>query len=161
MSSGISSQQLFFTVLRLPPAPLKTLPRFPAASSGLFSRTFPATRFFLRFRGPCSVQWYFQPAALFYGSETAACPPQNPPTLPCSVQWPFQPTFPATRFFLRFRGPCSVQWYFQPAALFYGSETAACPPQNPPTLPCSVQWPFQPTFPATRFFLRFRGPFQW
>ena len=32
-SSGISSQQLFVTVPRLPPAPLKTLPRFPAASS--------------------------------------------------------------------------------------------------------------------------------
>ena len=45
-----SSQQLFLTVPRLPPAPLKTLPRFPAASSGLSSRTFPATRFFLRFR---------------------------------------------------------------------------------------------------------------
>ena len=66
---------------------------------------------------------------------------------------------------------------FQPPALSYGSKTAACPPQNPPTLPCSVQrfpaasnglssprFPaassglFSRTFPATRFFLRLRGP---
>ena len=88
-----SSQQLFLTVPRLPPAPLKTLPRLPAASSSDSWR-------FQAFPTSCSVQWSFQPAALSYGSETAACPPQNPPTLPCSVQWPFQPDLSSHPLFL-------------------------------------------------------------
>ena len=130
-SSGISSQQLFLTVPRLPPAPLKTLPRFPAASNGLSSRTFPATRFFLRFRGP--FRTLVPPVGL---SHSSAMPPQNHPKLPAAsrVSRPFQPA-------------AASSGRFQPAALSYGSETAACPPQNPPTLPCSVQWP--PTLPSS------------
>ena len=49
-SSGISSQQLFLTVPGLPPAPLKTLPRFPAASNSDAWR-------FQAFPTSCSVQW--------------------------------------------------------------------------------------------------------
>ena len=108
-----------------------------------------------------------RPAALSYGSKTAACPPQNPPTLPCSVQRPFQlisSCLPPSK----------------PSA-FYGSEPPAWPPRNltsllwtfhspfsrfraslpapPRAFPASSgEWPFQafPTSCSVQCILRFQ-----
>ena len=92
-SSGISSHQLFLTVPRLPPAPLKRSLQRPVA--------FPA--------GPV------QPPAFSYASEPAAWPLQNLTTSSAAFDTFFPVPVVLVQLFF-----CSWEWPFQPPAR-YGS----------------------------------------
>ena len=103
---------------------------------------------------PCSVHlshyWLSRLLPSTEASPSAQLPLASWPARPCRVPWlRFRACLPApsralsTQRQRRMAFPGLSNQLQRPAALSYGSKTAACPPQNPPTLPCSVQRPFQ------------------